>query len=57
MRLWDYGYYYFNYYYFLLGLAAKVDPKEKEKQDTQDWLNDGVEQLNIQVVKIAIRFD
>jgi CCR4-NOT transcription complex subunit 3 len=31
------------------GLAAKLDPAQKEKQETRDWLNDGVENLNIQV--------
>jgi CCR4-NOT transcriptional regulation complex NOT5 subunit len=31
------------------GLAAKIDPLQKEKQDTRDWLNDCVDRLNIQV--------
>lgn len=36
-----------------LGLQAKLDPEEKAKQESRDWLNDQVEALQIQVNKIA----
>ena len=32
-----------------LGAAQKMDPAQKEREDITQWLNNGIESLNIQV--------
>ena len=32
-----------------LGLAAKVDPAQKEKEEVRHWLTDSIYKLNMQV--------
>ena len=32
-----------------LGAAQKMDPAQKEKEDISQWLNNSIENLNIQV--------
>ena len=37
---------------WLSGLAAKEDPAQKEKEETRDWLNEGVDSLKQQIDKL-----
>ncbi len=39
---------YYNYV-LGLGLAAKVDPIQKEKEELRSWLADQISKLNIQI--------
>ena len=39
-------------YYILSGLAAKEDPAQKEKEETREWLNEGVDALKQQIDKL-----
>ena len=32
-----------------LGLATKVDPAQKEKEETRQWLTDSIDQLQMQI--------
>jgi len=32
-----------------LGLAAKIDPAQKEKEELRSWLADRISKLNIQI--------
>ena len=36
-----------------LGAAQKMDPAQKEKEDISQWLNNSIENLNIQVCFLA----
>ena len=38
-----------------LGAAQKMDPAQKEKEDISQWLNNSIENLNIQVCYHTIR--
>ena len=32
-----------------LGLAAKIDPAQKEKDEMRQWLTEGIDQLQMQI--------